>query len=97
MVESPKQRRLILEGKLIAPWTTELMTACEQAKQDLGTRALVIDLKNLTVISQEGEDLLAALRQSGVKLRGCGVLAEQLLRQLGPRTHRRGRGPARPD
>ena len=31
-VESRSERRLILEGKLLAPWVTELRTACEKAR-----------------------------------------------------------------
>ena len=30
-VESRSERRLILEGKLLAPWVTQLRTACEKA------------------------------------------------------------------
>jgi len=30
------QRRLIVEGKLIAPWAAELRSACENARADLG-------------------------------------------------------------
>ena len=82
MTESRKQRRLVLEGKLIAPWTTELRIACEQADKDPEGRELVVELKNITVISQEGERLLGALREQGVMLRGHGVLAKEVLRQL---------------
>ena len=45
----------------------------------------MVDLKNLTVISQEGENLLAALMNEGVKFRCCGVSTRQVLRQLARR------------
>lgn len=60
-VESRIERRLILEGKLFAPWVTELRTACEKARADLQNRQLVNDLKNVTVVSQEGENALLEL------------------------------------
>jgi hypothetical protein len=69
VVESLSERRLILEGKLFAPWVTELRTACEQARADLQDRDLVIDLKNLTAISQEGENVLRELINERVKFR----------------------------
>jgi hypothetical protein len=49
---------LIKEGGLLAPWVTELRTACEKSRANLQNRELVIDLKNLTAISQEGENVL---------------------------------------
>jgi len=58
VVETRNQRRLILEGKLLAPWVTELRTACEKARGNLQNRELVIDLNNLTAIGQQGEDVL---------------------------------------
>jgi hypothetical protein len=82
IVDSDTERRLTLEGKLIAPWTTELQRACDEARRSLLGREIGIDLKNLTVISQEGENLLAALMEEGIKVRGCGVFAREVLRKL---------------
>jgi len=59
--EADNKRRLVLEGKRIAPCTTELQRACDEASQSLRGRAIGLDSKNLTVISQEGENLLGAL------------------------------------
>ena len=84
-MEAHNERRLVLEGKLITPWTTELRSACEKARENLKGRELVVDLRNLTVISQEGEALLVALMNEGVKFRCCGVFTRQLLRQLARR------------
>ena len=85
IVDTPTQRRLVVEGKLISPWTTELRTAYDNANTDLGSRELVVDLKNLTVISHEGEDLLANLMNQGAQFRCCGMFARLLLRELSNR------------
>ena len=90
IVEGRKQRRLVAEGWLVAPWSDELKAACERAASGLNGRELVIDLKNLTRISQQGEDLLLKLMQQGLKCRGCGVFTNQLLKQLGRRLRRYG-------
>jgi hypothetical protein len=82
ILDSKKQRRLILEGKLIAPWTTELQRTCDEAKQSLGGREIAVELKNLTVISQEGEDLLASLMHQGTKILGGCLFATEVLRKL---------------
>ena len=82
MIEARNERRLVLEGKLIMPWTSELKNACEKARENLGSRHLVVDLKNLMVISQQGENLLAVLMNEGVKFRCSGVFARQVLQQV---------------
>jgi len=92
-VEARTERRLVLEGKLIAPWTTELKSACEKARENLQGRELVVDLKNVTNIDQEGENLLAALMKEGIKFRSCGVFTKQVLRQVARRARSRPQKP----
>jgi anti-anti-sigma regulatory factor len=90
IVEGRKQRRLVVEGKLVAPWSDELQAACERARAGLNGRELVIDLKNVTTISQQGENLLLELMKRRVKCRGCGLFTNEILKQLGRRLHRNG-------
>ena len=88
IIERRSQRRLVLEGKLVAPWTAELKTACEKARTDLRERELIIDVKNLTAISQEGENLLLELMQNGVAFRSRGVFTKHVLGQIARRARR---------
>lgn len=83
--ESRTRRRLVVEGRLSELWVDEFRTACEQARTDLGGRDLVIDLKQITAISQEAENLLLALMGDGVKLRCSGVFTKQVLQHLARR------------
>jgi anti-anti-sigma regulatory factor len=87
-LENSRQCRLVLEGKLIAPWAGELKTTCERARAELHGRKLVVDIKYLISISQEGESVLLELMDEGVKLRGCGVFTKHILRQLAQRKRR---------
>lgn len=86
ILDSSNRRRVVLEGKLVAPWAAELITACDNARADLRGRDLVLDLNNLMAISQDGENALAALAHQGVKFRRAGVLAKQVFRQLARRS-----------
>ena len=81
VVESPVRCRLVVEGKLIAPWAAELTTACENAKADLHGRELVVDLRSLTAIDSEGESVLLQLMSEKVKFRR-GVFMKEVLRRL---------------
>ena len=89
-VEGRKQRWLVVEGRLVAPWSDELKAACERAGAGLDGRELAIDLKNVTTISQEGENLLLELMQQGLKCQGCGVFTNEILKRLGRRLRRNG-------
>ena len=88
LIETRTNCVLVLEGKLIAPWTTELKAACEKAKANLRNRDLVVDLKHITAISQEGENVLCELMNEQVKFRSRGVFTKQVLRQVARRVRR---------
>ena len=90
IVEGRKQRQLVVEGKLVAPWSDELKATCERAGSGLNGRELVIDLKILTTISEAGENVLVELMKQGVKVRCCGVFTKYVLKQLTRRVRRNG-------
>jgi hypothetical protein len=92
IVDSRRHRRLVLEGKLVAPWADELRPACERAKAELGGRKLVVEVKNLIVINQAGENVLLELMREGVKVRGCGVFTRHILKELARRAERKNKG-----
>jgi anti-anti-sigma regulatory factor len=81
LLDGQRERRLIVEGTLVAPWSSELAIACERARDDLGDRELIVDLRGLTRIGPEGERVLLQLMKSKTKLQ-CGVFVRELLRQL---------------
>ncbi len=88
IVESGTKRQLVLEGKLVAPWTDELKSICQGNPSDLMQRELVIDVRGLTVINADGQDALLALMLQGAKFRGGDVFTKQILKQLNRRAHR---------
>jgi hypothetical protein len=90
-IENSSQCRLVLEGKLIEPWAGELRTTCERARAELRGRKLVVDIRYLISISQEGEKVLLELMDNGVMLRGCGVFTKHVLKQLAQRKRRNNR------
>jgi hypothetical protein len=86
LINGRSQRRLIVEGTLIAPWAAELKKACDSAREDLDGRDFIVDLKQLMAISKEGEDLIVDLMSDGVKFRSHGLYDNKLLRQLARRS-----------
>jgi len=88
LIDNAKRRRLIVEGKLIAPWAAELRSVGEKARADLRGRELVVEMKHITTISQEGENVILELINGGIKFRCDGVFTKHLLKDL---TRRAGR------
>ena len=85
IVEGRGQRTLVLEGRLIRPWTEEVESAWKTAGEELQGRKLVVDLTNLTYISADGETTLIKLIQGGAKFYCRGVLTKHVLKQLARR------------
>jgi anti-anti-sigma regulatory factor len=82
------QLRLVLEGKLIAPWAAELKSVCESARAGLDGRELIIDMKHVTAISQEGENVLVRLMKDGARFHCCDVFTKHIVKQLSRRASR---------
>ncbi len=85
VVEDQRRRRVIVEGKLIAPWAAELSTTYQTARTDLQDRELIVDLRNLTAISPEGEEVLLQLMREKAKFLS-GVYVKEVLKQLARKT-----------
>jgi hypothetical protein len=82
LVDNARQRRVIVEGKLIAPWTAELRKAWQEARADLRGRELVIEMKHITTISQEGENVILELINAGIRFRCDGVFTKHVVKEL---------------
>jgi hypothetical protein len=86
VIDSRTQRRVVIEGTLVEPWMAELRNSWQAAKADLQGRKLVLDLKNVTRIGEEGERVLSDLVKECSSFSSNGVLTKYLLRQLARRS-----------
>jgi hypothetical protein len=87
VIDTSNRRRLVIEGKLMAPWASELTTAMEQATTNLNGRELVIDVRGLTVVTEDGENVLLELMKEGARFRS-GVFTKQVLKRLARKIRR---------
>lgn len=90
IVETPSQRRMVLEGKLVSPWTDEVLAEWAKAGEHLEGRSLLVDLTNVTLISAEGEQVLSEMMRGGARFSCCGVLTRYLVRRLARRINANG-------
>jgi len=82
LIDNARQRRLVVEGKLVAPWATELKSACEKARTDLRGRELVVEMQHISSISQEGENVILTLINEKIKFRCDGVFTKHVVKEL---------------
>jgi hypothetical protein len=87
ITETLCKRTLLVEGKLIPPWTAELQRVWRDANKDLNGRRLRIDVSDVTTINPEGEDTLFDLMKEGAKFTCGGVLTKHVLKRLARRSH----------
>lgn len=77
------RRTLVLEGKLVGPWVTELKKTWVELQSTSEAQKVLIDLKDVTVISQNGENLLFQMMSEGATFNCCrGVLTRHVVKQL---------------
>jgi hypothetical protein len=88
ILDTASRRRLVIEGKLIHPWASELTTVWRQATEDLNGRELVVDLKGLTAVTEDGENVLLQLMKEGASFHSSGVFTKQVLKRLASKIRR---------
>jgi hypothetical protein len=94
VLETPKHRRLVIEGKLIPPWTSELASVWREATERLNGRELVVDVKWLTAINEGRENVLSELMKEAATFRSSGVFTKHVVKALAyqiPRNVRKGK------
>ena len=95
VVDDHTQCRLVLAGRLVAPWVEDLRRAWKVARTEFDGRGLVIDLANVVVVSQEAENALLQMMNEGARFRSAGVLTRHILQQLQRRSKESSSQPPR--
>lgn len=85
VLETRGQRRLVLEGTLIRPWTAEVERVWKDAGEQRHRRKLIVDLSNVTLISEDGKNTLFNLMREGARFSCRNVLTKHVLKQLARR------------
>jgi anti-anti-sigma regulatory factor len=67
---------LRLEGQIVGPWVDEVERACGE----VSTRALCLDLSQVSFVERRGAELLRALGNRGIPLLHCSPFVSEQLR-----------------
>jgi len=77
--DSERSVRLVLEGRLVGPWVTELRKQSEQALSE--TKKVTLDLGKVWFVDASGTALLRELADREVEQANCSVFISQQLRE----------------
>jgi anti-anti-sigma regulatory factor len=88
-VESPTEQKLILEGRIAEPWSSDLSSHWEEARRAHPERKFVVDMKGVTRIDAGCERALATMKSQGAQFLASGVRMKQLLKDLGSKATRK--------
>ena len=80
--ETPRERRWILQGRLVGPWVGELRTSWKESGCTDGGRSCVVDLNDVSFIDKDGERLLRTMSKQGAQLVADGMYIKHVLEQL---------------
>jgi hypothetical protein len=83
------EQRWIVCGQLVGPWVAELRSNWDQVRDPTPGRRHVIDLSDVTLIDERGQELLRVLQDDGADFVANGLYTKHLLENLkskeGPR------------
>ena len=80
-VKTNRQCRIVVEGELVSG-VEELKREWDEARISAGCLTLIVDLRNVITIGQEGKDVLLEMMSGGVRFIGGGVHNRHVLQQL---------------
>jgi hypothetical protein len=74
--------RLIIEGKLMGAWASELESCWRQATAAQPTPRVLVELIDVSFVDEEGGKLLKLMAEAGVELIAKDVLMKALVEEI---------------
>jgi hypothetical protein len=82
IVESGKELKIVLYGKLSEPWISEAQIIWSEMRQSLENAVLIVDLTEITSVDLKGKLLLSEMLQAGAQFVTSGVFMSYLIHSL---------------
>lgn len=81
ILDSAREMRFRLEGRLSGPWVAELRQCWQTAASTTANRATVADLREVDFVDDDGRDLLADMHRAGVRLQAVTPLIQSVVEE----------------
>jgi anti-anti-sigma regulatory factor len=72
----------VVEGKLVGQWVKELERCWESVLASEPSRAMVVNVAEVTFIDSEGRELLTRMRRQGARLVSAGCLMNAIVAEI---------------
>ena len=82
ILDSARELRFRLEGKLSGPWVAELRQCWQTAASTTAGRATVADLREVDFVDPDGQRLLCEMHRAGVGLQAVTPLIRGLVEEI---------------
>jgi ABC-type transporter Mla MlaB component len=82
ILETPNERRLVVEGELTRSAVCELQSAWENIRNHHQNLECVIDLSETTWVDSDGKAALIGMIRNGARLTANGLYTEYLVQKL---------------
>ena len=89
-VDTLAQRRLVVRGKLVEPWVPQFQRVWEESLRERDPRDLVADLREVGVMNQHAENIVAEMVARGAEVIG-GPVTRQAIDRIAARLLEQGR------
>ena len=73
--------RITVEGRLVGPWVGELERCWRESERSASGRPVLVDLRGVTFVEQEGKTLLSRMCQSGAELLAAGCCMKSIVEE----------------
>jgi ABC-type transporter Mla MlaB component len=80
--DTKTEQKLILEGRLIEPWTADLGSHWKDTRRAHPERKFVVDLRGVVRIDSAGESALALMKAEGAEFLASGIRMRHLVTDL---------------
>jgi hypothetical protein len=81
-VQTNRRCRIVVEGELVSSGVEELKKEWDEARVTARGLTLIVDLRNVITIGQEGKDVLFEMMSEGVRFICGGVHNRHVLQEL---------------
>jgi len=80
--DAPEALTLVVEGRLVGPWAKELEHSWRTISLIKGQKSLLVDLKEVLFIDEEGKRVLTKLFQEGASFRSSGPMTDSIVAEI---------------
>jgi hypothetical protein len=82
IINTAKEERWTLQGRLVAPWVKELKATWMRARRIAPGGKCIVNLDEVTFIDQSGERMLRSMSNQGAQLVASDVYVQHVLDRL---------------